>query len=86
MLVYTSAYWQAANAADDDDEVTLCCLAEDIEFGEAGYGNTWCGGGGGDDGQCCLALSRRLAMLLFPVGHCAAAVESPATRAPAPYK
>ena len=73
----TDAYWQAASAADGDDELTFCCLADVIGPGEAGYGNRCaCGGGGaagggGGDGQwCCLALSRRLAMLLLPLEHC----------------
>ena len=71
MTLLTDAYWQAASAADDDDvDEMFCCLADVMGPGDDGYGNTWCGaGGGGGDGQCCFALSRRLAMLV-PVGHC----------------
>ena len=67
----TSAYWQAARAADDDDEDTVCCLDDVITPGDGGYGNRCCPADG--EGQCCLALSRRDAMLV-PLGHC---IDSP---------
>jgi len=36
MTLFTDAYWQAASAAEVDDEVAFCCLADDMRPGEAG--------------------------------------------------